>query len=90
MNALLKPVVRPLIRPTYRRWDLVRTHEKHAWIRENRELLMGWYNDTARYADEMEPFDSFAGGQFDVERAEYEQLKADAAGYDDYLTREDE
>lgn len=90
MNALLKPLlIRPLVRPTYGRWDLVRSNERDAWTRENRELLQGWYNDTAPYADTAESFESFARGQFDIERNQYEQLRADDVGYDDYLTRED-
>jgi hypothetical protein len=91
VNALLKPIaVRPLLRPTYVRWDLVRTNDFDAWKLANRELLMGWYNDTAQFADEAEPFESFARGQFDIERNQYEQLKADDVGYDDYLTQEDD
>jgi hypothetical protein len=91
LNARLKPIlVRPLLRPTYVRWDLVRTNDCDAWIRENRLLLMAWHSDTAQFADAAEPFESFARGQFDIERNQYEQLKADDVGYDDYLTQEDD
>jgi hypothetical protein len=94
VNAIPKlqpiPVV-PLQKPTYGRWDLVRTNDPAAWVRANRELLQGWYNDLARYTDEREldPFDGFCLAQFDVERAHFEELRTDARLDHDYVDRED-
>lgn len=88
--AILKPLgVKPLQRPNYKRWDLVRTNDRDAWVRENRELLMGWYNDTNAYAEMPEDFAAFAEIQFDLERAHFEELRADARLDHDYIDREE-
>lgn len=92
MIAVLKPIeVRPLKRPTYQRWDLVRQNDIDAWIRANREALQGWYNDCEQYTDDpgAEPFEEFAKTQFELERSHFEELRADAKLDHDYVDRED-
>lgn len=88
MNAQLKPIQRAIKKPVYIRWDLVQSNDRAAWIRANRESLMAWYNDTAPYADPLETFENFAQTQFAFERDQFEQLKDDAVGYDDYVTED--
>lgn len=78
MSASLKLITaRPLQRPRYGRWDLVRANDMAAWVRANRELLQGWYNDLSAIETQECDFDTFAAIQFDIERSHLEELRAD-------------
>lgn len=82
MNALLKPIAMPLIRPSFRRWDLVREGKdgRERWIEANRDLLTQWHRQTGSYAeqdDAQAAFSVFADMQFESEHAQLESFKAD-------------
>lgn len=90
MNALLRPLaVRALVKPNYVRWDLIRTNERDAWVRENSAALKAWYADTAPFAGMPQHFEVFATEQFAFERDHFEQLRDDAKLSEDYAELED-
>lgn len=89
MNALLRPLtVRALVKPNYVRWDLIRTNERDAWVRANKEALSAWYADTAPFASMPQNFEVFATEQFAFERDHFEQLRDDARLDHDYIDSE--
>ena len=93
MNAVLKPItVRPLRKPDYRGWWLVRSNQKAEWVRLNADLLAEWFAACEAALDSAdlgaETLDSFAEAQWDVERMHCEQLRDDGR-YDDITRVED-
>lgn len=86
MNARLKPVEAvALTRPRFRRYDLVRTNLRDAWIIQNMDVLLAYFRatgDAIRAAGEWTPpddpqveFTVFCDLQFEGEHARYEELK---------------
>lgn len=84
MNAALKPIPAPLERPSYGGYWLVRRNDKEAWIVLNADLLAQWYFQLGATLDDLcvEGLDTFCDAQWDIERAKYEEMKADGR-YDD-------
>lgn len=85
MNVNVIPKLVPidasaLIRPTFRRWDLVRENRRDAWIHANDDLLRQYYRATGSSL-ETPPEDTqaawtvFCDIQFEREYAHFEELK---------------
>lgn len=95
MSAL--PKIPPILaraakRPSYLGWEHVKRNERDQWIDLNLPLIREWWragheNHPHIEYDEAD-FQPFCRVQFDIERAYFEQLKAD--GFDDPYAREDE
>lgn len=79
MNAMLKPIPRAIERPAYRGWNLVRQNEQVAWVRLNYDLIAGWFAACGATLDDCttETMDSFAEAQWDIQRAQYEELRSE-------------
>ena len=85
MVAVLKPIEQtPLQKPAYTGYWLVRQNRRDDWVELNAPQLARWYFQCGATLDDLtaESLDTFADAQFDMERAKFEEMKADGK-YDD-------